>query len=122
MLGRLGLLNEGAVTRGAVLLFGAEPQNEFPEAIVQCVHYDGRIRAAPRRGRTMIEGNLWEQIDGAMAFIDERVPQREHPVPGRARSRIDYAYPMVCIREVVVNALVHRDYADTSRRVHVRVF
>ena len=122
MLGRLGLLNEGTVTRSAVLLFGAEPQRELPAAIVQCVHYDGKSRAAPRRARTTIDGNLWEQIEGAMAFIDERVPQREHPVAGRARSRIDYAYPMVCVREVVVNALVHRDYADTSRHVHVRVF
>ena len=122
MLARLGLLEGDAPTRAAVLLFGVDPQRELPPAVVQCVQYDGADRSADRISQAGIEGNLQGQIDAALAFIRDRVPRHEHPVPESARSRVEYAYPMICMREIVVNALVHRDYADLHRHIHIRIY
>jgi tetratricopeptide (TPR) repeat protein len=33
-----------------------------------------------------------------------------------------YEYPMICVREVIANALVHRDYQDGNRNSHFRIF
>jgi tetratricopeptide (TPR) repeat protein len=122
MLGRLGLLQDGAPTLAAVLLFGTEPQRELPGASVQCVHYLGADRTAHRQSSAWIDKDVRKQIEDAVGFIRDRVPQCEYPAPGHARSQVDYAYPMNCVREVVVNAVVHRDYTDTGRNVHVRIY
>jgi hypothetical protein len=115
MLGRLCLLADDVPNRAAVLLFGTEPQRELPGAVVQCVQYLGADRTVDRHSRASIDGNVREQIDAALAFVRDRVPRREHPAAGSARSEIEYAYPMTCVREVVVNAVVHRDYTDDRR-------
>jgi tetratricopeptide (TPR) repeat protein len=122
MLGRLGLLQDGGPTRAAVLLFGTKPQRELPGASVQCVHYLGADRTAHRQSSAWIDEDIRKQIEDAFVFIRDRVPRREYPIAGSARSQVDYAYPMTCVREVVVNAVVHRDYTDMGRNVHVRVY
>lgn len=121
MLGRMSLLRNGAVTRGAVLLFGQAPQRELPSAFVQCVRYFGPEQAADRES-IRVEGTARNQIDDALTFLRERISRRERPGLDRARAEVAYAYPMTCLREVVVNAVVHRDYADDQRNVHVRLF
>jgi len=122
MLGRLGLLRDGVPTRAAVLLFGTEPQRELPGAFVQCVQYLGADRTAERRSHPSRGGTLREQIDTALAFVRDRAPRREYPVAGSATSNVDYDFPMTCVRELVINAFVHRDYRDAQRHVHLRVY
>jgi hypothetical protein len=121
LLGRMGLLRGGAMTVGAALLFGRQPQRELPAAIVQCVRYLGEDVAAERES-IRVEGTARAQVDGALRFLRERITRRERPGTETARAEVTYAYPMACLREVIVNAIVHRDYADAGRNVHVRLF
>jgi len=121
LLGRMDLLRGGAVTVGAALLFGRRPQHELPAAFVQCVRYLGEDVAAERES-LRVEGTARTQIDEALRFLRERIPRRERPGTETARAELVYSYPMTCLREVVVNAIVHRDYTDTQRNVHVRLF
>jgi 3',5'-cyclic AMP phosphodiesterase CpdA/type II secretory pathway predicted ATPase ExeA len=121
ILDRLGLLSSGRLTRAATLLFGLHPQRELPSAIVQSVQYHGSDRTATRESR-QVAGTAMEQVDGALAFLRERVGRRERPSVASGRSEVAYEYPMTCVREVLVNAIVHRDYGDDARYVHARLF
>jgi TIR domain len=120
-LDRLLLLRCGKPTRAAALLFGSNPQAAAPSAVVQCVEYFGDDKAADRDS-IMLLGNVREQVDSAFDFIRKRIRKRERPSVDTPKASVTYAYPMACIREVLVNAVVHRDYADAKRKIHVRLY
>ena len=73
----------------------------------------------------VIEGNLWEQLDEIYALL-YRVNRSFLLKEGR-HSRSVYAYPPDALREMVVNALVHRDYEKNEpivieiEETHIRV-
>jgi predicted HTH transcriptional regulator len=63
-----------------------------------------------------------DQLNKARSFIEDNVEKMDLPTSASMRSSIVYQYPMVCIREVLANAICHRDYEDTTRWVAVRIF
>ncbi|MCY1136831.1 DUF4062 domain-containing protein [Actinoplanes sp. Pm04-4] len=104
------LMSGGRLTRAGVLLFGRQPERVLPSALVQCTHYLGTDRTAARESEHM-HGPIAQQIERARQFIADRTGEG-HPAE----------YPMIAVREVLANALVHRDYEDRERTVHVRLF
>ena len=118
---RLLVITEGKPTRTASLLFGTNPQLDLPSAIVQCVQYFGVDRTSDRDS-VRFAGNARSQIDQSYEFIRQRIGKREISSGASPRAKISYRYPMTCIREVVANAIVHRNYEDSARTIHVRLF
>src|SRR3990167_1025673 len=59
-------------------------------------------------------------VDRAIAFIDRNT---RHPmkVVGLNRVRLD-EYPVEALREALVNAVAHRQYEDTGRKIMLEVF
>jgi hypothetical protein len=107
------------VTRAGSLLFGVSTQQEVPGAKV-VFRVDGNtkwIAAALGQKATegsdeptferVIEGNLWTQYDTVMGILGSF--NRPFRLKG-ATSETVMPYPPLAIKEVVVNALVHRDY------------
>jgi hypothetical protein len=120
---RAGLVGESGHLNGAgVLLLTQRPTHILASARVQCVIYRGNTRAAKRARSIQFEGNIAEQITRAIDFVGSSTSLGEHPRPGLARSATEFAYPMIAVREIIANALVHRDYGVKTANVHVRVF
>jgi Putative ATP-dependent DNA helicase recG C-terminal len=120
-LDRAGLRIEGQLTRTGALLFAKDPGVVCSTAMVKCARYYGDDRAAVREVETF-EGTVPEQIVAARQFVADRVRSGEAPSAEQAQSATFYEYPMVAVREIIANALVHRDYASTHSCVHVRLF
>ncbi|MCE7003959.1 tetratricopeptide repeat protein [Kibdelosporangium philippinense] len=112
---------DGGLTRTGVLLFGRSPTLACPAAMVKCVRYYGLDRSERRDGETY-EGPVTDQIVNAREFVAKHVRKGERPSENHAQAVPVYTYPMIAIREIIANALVHRDYAQGSSCVHVRVF
>lgn len=94
-------------TLAALILFGREPARFLPEAFVICSHFKGLS------GRDALDtkdctGNLFEQVDSAMNWIKSRL-SLSFKIEGLQREE-KLEIPEVAIREVLVNAIVHRDY------------
>lgn len=89
--------------------FGKAPQLVFPEWGLGCVAFRGRLVTDPIRERADLDGNLPALIEQATRFVAA--------CSGDAADE----YPADLVREVVVNALVHRELRKPSR-VAVRVF
>lgn len=94
-------------TATGLLLFGLNPQRFFPEAITICSHFSGT------KGREAIAsidctGTLFEQLDAAYAFILGRL-SRSYSIRGKKRIE-KLEIPEIAIREILINALVHRNY------------
>ena len=117
LLQNLKLMKDEKLTVAGVLLFGRHPQRHLPFARVSAVHFYGPEMGERFRDRKEIEGTLDQQIEGALAFLDLRLP-----LPGRIEGlhrRDEPEFPQFVLREAVANAVAHRDY---TIRGQVRVF
>ncbi|MDJ0764160.1 MAG: putative DNA binding domain-containing protein [Myxococcota bacterium] len=94
-------------THGGTLLFNAHPERFYSEAFVICSRFKGTT------GRDVLEtvditGPLPRQIESACQFVYERVGSAFTVNDTRRTEKS--VLPRVAIREVIVNAVVHRNY------------
>lgn len=118
---RAHLLSAGYLTRAGALLFGESPSAALPTAIVQCTRFHG-VTKGVAFDKEDLTGSVAEQIIRAVEFVGAMSRRGEAPTEDSPIARPVYRYPMVAVREIVANALVHRDYEHGLVCVHVRVF
>ena len=106
--------------RAACILFHPQPATRFPQCEILADAYDEpRISGRPK-GMETINAPLLAAVRRALAFIDKHTfhPRR---VVGLNNIRLD-EYPEDALREVLINALAHRDYVDATRKIILRIF
>ncbi|MBN2099556.1 MAG: DUF4062 domain-containing protein [Dehalococcoidia bacterium] len=120
-LAHLSLLDNGAPTYAAVLLFGREPQRFLPTSEVKCMHFHGTEVRKPIPSYQVFKGTAFELVDQAVDFvlskIDRSIGTREHS----AQAPAAYELPKEAVTEAVVNAVAHRDYTSNAS-VQVTLF
>ena len=106
-------------TVAGVLLCAKTPQQWLPQAVITATHYRGKDRASEQLDAQEIEGPLPSQIADGMKFVarNMRVAARKSP----ARENIPQ-YSTTAVFEALVNAVAHRDYSITSRRIRLSMF
>ncbi|GIJ81260.1 TIR domain-containing protein [Micromonospora phaseoli] len=119
---RANLLRHGRLTRAGALLFGDDPTAVVPTAVVQCTQVHGLDKTALMDAQPPFAGSVPEQIVHARDFVAKLVHRGEEPTEDDARAQPFYDYPMIAVREIIANALVHRDYEHAQSCVHVRVY
>lgn len=117
----LGLVRDGRLTNAGVLLFGDRPQELFPHA---------QVRVGVLRGTDIVDsydvgGTLWQQLDGVLERFRRVLRVRfdvrpTEPTLAGLRRTETWEYPLAALREAVINALIHRDYAAPGH-VQVRI-
>ena len=115
----------GAVTATGLLLFGKTPERFLPQAGLVFVRFAGtelrRREGLPGyRRREEIFGPLARVIERTWDIIWEEM-SHEAVIPGLTREETP-EYPPFAVREALVNAVCHRDYSLTGRRIEVRMF
>ena len=104
---------------GGIVLIGRDPQAHFPDAWLQCGRFAGATKARIA-DRVEVRGTLPAMLDGALAFV------RKHALLGMKLDglrRTDcWSVPMVAVREALVNAVVHADYAMTGRPLRLAIY
>jgi ATP-dependent DNA helicase RecG len=104
-----------------LLAFGKDPQ-DHPQTRsfwVECVAYDGLDRADDVLVSGEGRGRINEQVDRAMGWF-RGLPRQERYDNIRREDRP--VVPEAALREAVVNAVCHRDYAIVGSRILVEVF
>jgi ATP-dependent DNA helicase RecG len=106
-------------TYAGVLLLGRQPQRFVHNAEIILVRYAG-----PQMGdefaRHDATGSLPEQIRQAEAFVNANV-RRGMRIKGFTREETT-EYPISVVREAIVNAVAHRDYAIRGEGIRVLMF
>jgi len=123
----LGIIDEfdgeDKPTVGGFLIFAnTQPQNflNFSRYIVRCVRYAGSSVATPILDKQDVGGTLDDQIDSVYQFILKNVSLRAEIVGSKRVEK--YEYPPDAIRELVANAIIHRDYLITETYTQINVF
>ena len=120
-LAHLNLLAKGRPSRGAILLFNEEPERFVHSAEVTCLHFHGTEISKPIPTQQVYHGTLFDVVDKAVDFVMDRLRRSVEPSNESAASNIRYEVPFRVIREAIVNAIAHRNYASKSG-VQVMVF
>ena len=113
------ITSDGKPCNGAVLLFGRNPQQFFPEVQVKCARFAGTTSVRFLDEMT-IEGNLLNQLENALKFV-ARNTQREIRITGKPERETVPEYPEEAIREGIINAICHRDYGVVGT-IQVRIY
>jgi ATP-dependent DNA helicase RecG len=119
------MLDDGTPTVAGLLLFGKNPQIFLPQSGVVFVKFHGK-EARGRDGlagygrRVEIEGPLARIIERAWTLVNEEM--RVEAVVNGLRREEKPEYPPFAVREALVNAVCHRDYRLSGRRVEIRMY
>lgn len=118
VLRQLGLLANDRLTVAAVLLFGRNAQQFLPQALVRCGRFKG-TDAVHFLDMDAVQGNVIEQVERAMTFVKRNIRMGVE-IRGLQRDDV-WEYPLEGLREALINAVCHRDYASTAN-VQIRIF
>ena len=116
ILENLHLLEEGKIKRSAILLFGKNPCKFFINAFVKI----GRFGKTDDdlRYQEVIEGNAFQLADKTLEILDRKF--LISPISYHGLQRVEsWEYPYEAIREVILNAIVHRDYMGAPIQISV---
>jgi ATP-dependent DNA helicase RecG len=116
ILDNLLLLEDGNLKRSAVLLFGKNPCRFFINAFIKI----GRFGQTDDdlRFQEVIEGNAFQLADKTLEVLDRKF--FVSPISYKGLQRVEsWEYPYEAIREVILNAIVHRDYMGAPIQISV---
>ncbi len=122
----MGLRKDGLPTLTSIMAFSKYPQAVFPQLCVTAVvvpdRQIGDLTDDGKRflGNKRIEGTIAEMADEAVAFVARNM---RHQVGFNSDGkRLDQQeYPLGAVREIILNALIHRDYSVYTEGMPVRI-
>lgn len=106
-------------TAGGVLLFGVDRERHFPDAWIQAGRFAGgnKTRIVDR---AELRSHLPRAIEEAIGFIEKH--SLHGAEIGAVRRRERWNLPPVAVREAVINAVAHADYAQRGAPIRVSIF
>jgi predicted HTH transcriptional regulator len=106
-------------TVGGLLLFGQDRERHFPDAWIQAGRFEGTDRSHII-DRAEIRSLPVPAIEETIAFV------RKHTLHaaeiGAVRRKERWSLPPVAVREGVINAVVHTDYAQRGAPLRLSIF
>ncbi len=113
VLEKLGYLKGGVPTHAAVILFG---KNDPPYSL-----HIGRFKTPSMIiDDRMIRGTLFEAAEEAMQFIISHL-KVAFEITGKIQRNEIFEYPVSALRELLLNAVVHRDYTSPTD-IQIKIF
>ncbi len=109
-------------TNAGILLFGKEPEKFFPKQYISIARYPGKDIGTAYLEIKDIRGNLFKIIDESEKYIKEHIEAVYRLKEGQIAREMVPQYPDFVIRELITNAVAHRDYSIRGSRILVKMF
>jgi ATP-dependent DNA helicase RecG len=113
---KLRLTENGQLKRAAIILFGKDPGKFYPNTFIKIGRFakdDTDIRF-----QEVEEGNLLTLLRGVLSQLNHKFLTRQIEFEGMYRIEKG-EYPVPAIREMLLNALVHRNYMGAPIQIRV---
>jgi len=122
VLDRLGLRVAGQVTQAAQMLYGTKFLPDYPQALLKL----GRFRGTKITGDILDNKqeylHAFTMVREAIAWLDRTLPLSARFPPGAINREDRLPVPAEALREIVINAVIHRDISNPSSYVAIAVF
>lgn len=101
-------------TYAGIVLFGINPEKFLAGCYVQYVRFAGEDRAGEILNEHKFDGNLVRALQKMDTFVELSIA-KEKPIPVSAlREMKVISYPYYATRELLMNAVMHRDYESNA--------
>ena len=112
-----GFVVDNKPTVAALMLFSVYPQAYFPQLCITAVSVPGKEMSATGSvgerfiDNKRIEGSITQMLNDALIFVRKNMKVKTiiNSETGMRNDRTEY--PVIAVRELVLNALIHRDYS-----------
>ncbi len=121
MLDRLGLRKDSKLLRAAVVLFGRTFLPDYPQCELRMARFRG-LDKTEFLDQRQLRGPAFKLLEDAEIFCQRHFPMPGKIVPGQMRRVETPLIPPDAMREILVNALVHRDYSIAGGAVSLAIF
>jgi len=108
-------------THAGLLLLGRDPLQYLPGAYIQFVRFEGTELSDPIQDEKALTGNLLTQLRQLDTLLPVQIRVARGPQEG-LRHGEQPDYPVAAIRELALNAVVHRTYDGTNAPVRINWF
>ena len=115
-------IKEGKPTNAGILLFGRNPLEFFRNSYIALARYKGKKEGVERLDYKEFFGNLFRQVDECDKYIKENIAIMSRLLPHKVEREDIPEYCWFSIRELITNAVCHRDYEDQGSKVIVKTF
>lgn len=113
---KLRLANGNSLKRAALILFGKDPNKFYPNIKVKIGRFG--TTDADLRFQEVLEGNILELLVQVPEMLNAKFLTKPIVFEGLQRIEKD-VYPVAAIREMLLNALVHRTYMGSMIQIRV---
>ena len=122
ILDRLGLRRDGVITQAAQILYGTRFLPDYPQGMIKLGRFRGTKITGDILDNRQEHLHAFAMVREAMAWLDRTLPLAAHFPPGEIFREDRLPVPPEALREVLLNAVMHRDYSRPSSYVAVAVF
>jgi ATP-dependent DNA helicase RecG len=116
LLEKLRLIEDGKLKRAAIVLFGKDPGKFYPNTFVKTGKF-GKDNA-DLVFQEVEEGNLFSLLQAILNQLNHKFLIRKVEFSGMQRIEKS-EYPTAALREIILNALVHRSYMGAPIQIRV---
>ena len=116
ILDKLNLVENGKLKRGAIILFAKNPNRFYPSIQVRIGRFGED--SADLLFHEVLEGNLVYLLKEVQVQLNYKFLTKSIEFEGMRRLEKE-AYPIIALREMLLNALVHRTYMGAHTQMHV---
>ncbi len=117
---QMGLIQNGNISNAAILLFAKKPTNYIPQSKIRLTIYPSHQTGDVFLNDKIFDGNIFKNISDILNFIEITFGKK---ITVDAVLRSDKLnYPLLAIREGLLNAIVHRDYNSINGFLQISIF
>lgn len=123
----MGIAKDNHITLSSLLLFCRYPQVYYPQLCITAIvipgteYGDTSDRGERFLDNKRIEGNIPDMLEQAIDFVRKNMRTRTiiNSETGLREDQTDY--PVIAVREAILNALVHRDYSVHTETMPIQI-
>lgn len=122
ILDRLGLRIDGEITQAAQMLYGTKFLPDYPQGLLKLGRFRGTRITGDILDNKQEYMHAFAMVREAIAWLDRTLPLSARFPKGSIFREDRLPVPAEALREVILNAVMHRDYSVPSSYVAIAVF
>ena len=118
-----GVMRDGQLLNAAVALFGKQDRMlpYYPQCLLRMARFRGTTKNEFEDNK-QVYGHAFDLFVEAQRFLRQHLPVAGRIMPGLYERVDDPLYPPEALREALVNAICHRDYASASGSLGLAIY